>query len=59
MDYGAKKVTVVGTHIRAPPLYGAVILRSNNFAIAPNIYEIITRAGRNVKYYMTKYQILK
>ena len=47
MDYGAKKVTVVGTHIRAPPHYGAAILRSNNLAIAPNIYEIITHAGRN------------
>ena len=40
------------SHIRAPPHYGAAILRSNNLAIAPNIYEIITHAGRNATQWM-------
>ena len=30
-------LAVFTTHIRAPPHYGAAILRSNNLAITPNI----------------------
>ena len=51
MDYRAKKLlllAVLNTQIRASShYYEEAILRSNNLAIAPNIYKIITYAGRN------------